>query len=59
MDEILRQLYWEESLTQAEIAKRLRVPPGTIGGWMIRYGINRRAVAEEKAQDAKPAEVAV
>ena len=51
MQDILKRLYWNEGLTQAEVAKRLRVPAGTIGGWMIRFGINQRAVAEEKAKE--------
>jgi DNA-binding transcriptional regulator LsrR (DeoR family) len=53
MEEVLSQLYWEESLTQAEVAKRLGVPAGTLAGWMIRFGVNRRAV-EERAL-AEPA----
>lgn len=51
MQDILRRLYWEEGLTQAEVAKRLRVPAGTIGGWMIRFGINQRRLAERAAQE--------
>jgi len=51
MQDILKRLYWDEGLTQAEVAKRLHVPAGTIGGWMIRFGINQRAMAEEKAKE--------
>ena len=51
LEEILRKLYYEEGLTQAEVAKRLRVPAGSIGGWLIRFGINQRALAAEAAKE--------
>jgi transposase len=51
LEEILRKLYYEEGLTQAEVAKRLRVPPGSIGGWLIRFGINQRALAGQAARE--------
>ena len=51
IDQILKRLYYDEGLTQAEVAKRLRVPPGSVGGWMIRFGINQRALAEQAAKE--------
>jgi transcriptional regulator with XRE-family HTH domain len=48
---ILRRLYYEEGLSQAEVAKKLRIPPGTLGGWMIRLGINQRALAGQAAKE--------
>lgn len=50
IEQVLRRLYWEEGLTQAEVAKKLRVPAGTVGGWLIRFGINQRALAEQAAK---------
>lgn len=41
----LRRLYYDEELTQLQVARRLRVPRGTVAGWLIRFGINQRALA--------------
>lgn len=51
MEAILRQLYYDEGLSQAEVAKKLRVPAGTLAGWMIRLGVNQRALAEQAAKE--------
>jgi DNA-binding transcriptional regulator LsrR (DeoR family) len=51
LEEILRKLYYDEGLTQAEVAKRLRVPAGSIGGWLIRFGINQRTLAGQAAKE--------
>jgi predicted DNA-binding protein (UPF0251 family) len=53
LEKVLRRLYYEEDLTQTEVAKRLRVQRGTLAGWMIRLGINQRALAGQAAQAAK------
>ncbi len=49
IDQLLRRLYYEEGLSQAGVAKRLKVPVGTIASWMIRLGINQRRLAAEQA----------
>jgi len=49
--EILRKLYWEEHLTQAEIAEKLGVPAGSIGGWLVRFGLDHRTLAEQAAKE--------
>ena len=51
LEVILRRLYYDEKLNQAEIGKRLRVPAGSIGGWMIRFGIDRTTLAEQAAKE--------
>jgi DNA-binding transcriptional regulator LsrR (DeoR family) len=51
LEQILRELYYDEGLTQAEVGKRLRVPAGSVGGWLIRFGINQRALAEQAAKE--------
>jgi hypothetical protein len=51
VDVVLRRLYYEEGLTLDEIAAKLRIPRGTLGGWMIRFGINQRAVAEQAGKE--------
>ena len=51
IEQILKRLYYDEGLTQAEVAKRLRVPAGSVGGWLIRFGINQRALAELAAKE--------
>jgi len=38
----LRRLYWDEELTQGEIADRFDKNPGTIHYWMEKHGIERR-----------------
>lgn len=48
---MLRRLYYEEGLSQLQVAKRLKVPAGTIANWMIRLGINQRAMAEQAAKE--------
>lgn len=40
--EQLRGLYWDERLTIAEVAERLGVTPGVIGGRMVKLGVERR-----------------
>lgn len=55
LEEVLRRLYYEERLTQAEVARRLRVPAGSVGGWLVRFGIGQRQLAEQAAQRAKEA----
>lgn len=44
---ILETLYYEEQLTQLEIAERLQVPAGTLAGWMVRMGIGLRTLADK------------
>lgn len=51
IEQILRRLYYEEGLSQAGVAKRLKVPAGTIAGWMIRFGINQRRLAGQAAKE--------
>lgn len=51
IDEILRALYYEEGLTLVEMESRLGVPAKTLHGWMVRLGINQRALAEKAAQE--------
>lgn len=51
IEQLLRRLYYDEGLSQAEVAKKLRVPHGTLAGWMIRLGINQRAMAEQAAKE--------
>jgi DNA-directed RNA polymerase specialized sigma24 family protein len=51
IEKLLTRLYYDEGLTQAEVAKRLRVPAGTVGYWMARLGINQRAVAARAAKE--------
>jgi hypothetical protein len=51
LEKTLRRLYYEEDLTQTEVAKKLRVQRGTLAGWMIRLGINQRAFADQKAKE--------
>ena len=51
LEQILRELYYEERLTQAEVAKRLHVPAGSVGGWLIRFGIDRTTLAEQAAKE--------
>lgn len=40
--EDLRELYWGKNMSQAEIADRFGVNPGTIHYWMDKYGIRTR-----------------
>jgi len=49
IEQLLRRLYYDEGLSQAGVAKRLKVPAGTIASWMIRLGINQRRLAAEQA----------
>jgi transcriptional regulator with XRE-family HTH domain len=51
IEAILRRLYYDEGLTQAEVAARLSVPAGTIATWMIGFGINQRSMAHQAARD--------
>ena len=51
IDDLLRHLYYDQNLTLAGIAERLEVPAGTIGNWMVRLGINQRAMAGQAAKD--------
>lgn len=48
MDALLRRLYVDEGLTQAEIAVRLGTSLRSVVRWMVKYGIptrDRRALA--------------
>lgn len=52
MDALLRRLYVDEGLTQAEIAARLNAGHRSVVRWMVKYGIptrDRRALAPEAA----------
>ena len=51
IDQLLRRLYYDEGLSQAEVAQYLKVPQGTIASWMIRLRINQRAMAEQAAKE--------
>jgi DNA-directed RNA polymerase specialized sigma24 family protein len=51
IEDLLRHLYYDQHLTLAEIAERLEVPAGTVGNWMVRLGINQRAMAEQAAKE--------
>lgn len=51
IEAILRSLYYDQGLTLAEIEDQLGVPAKTVGGWMVRLGINQRALAEKAAQE--------
>jgi DNA-binding transcriptional regulator LsrR (DeoR family) len=46
IETILRRHYYDDGLSQAQVAKKLRVPEGTLAGWMVRLGINQRRLAE-------------
>jgi len=50
MDTLLRRLYVDEGLTQAQIAERLDAGHRSVVRWMVKYGIptrDRRALAPE------------
>ncbi len=51
LEQVLRRLYYEEGLTLTEMGRRLRVSAGTLSGWMVRLGINQRALAEQAAKE--------
>jgi hypothetical protein len=51
VEQLLKRLYWEEGLSLLAISKKLRIPASTIAGWMIRFGINQRAMAEQGAKE--------
>lgn len=51
IEQTLIRLHYTEGRPLAEIAKKLRVPAGTLPGWMIRLGINQRAFAEKAAKE--------
>jgi len=51
LEDLLRHLYYDQGLTLAEIAEKLETPPGTVGNWMIRLGINQRAMAGQAAKE--------
>lgn len=53
---LLRYLYWEEGLTQAEIADRLDVSQGTVANWMEKNNINTRVGYGTVTWDEKPPE---
>jgi DNA-binding transcriptional regulator YiaG len=55
MDVLLRRLYVDEGLTQAEIAHRLDASVKTVLRWMAKYGIptrDRRALAQVASAEA-------
>ena len=54
--DLLRHLYYDQGLTQLQIAERLDVPAGTIATWMIGLGINQRAYAARAAQERSRSE---
>lgn len=61
--ELLRRLYHQEGLILEEISARINVPLGTLGGWMVRFGIDRatmsaRQAAREMAAEEPTAELA-
>lgn len=49
--ELLRELYYAEQLTAAEIGARLGAAPSTVLLWMSRYGVHPRQLAGQKAQE--------
>ena len=51
ISDLLRRMYYDEGLTQAQVADRLEVPAGTIATWMIALGINQRAMASRAAEE--------
>lgn len=51
IEDLLRHLYYDQDLTLAEIAEKLEIPAGTIGNWMVRLGINQRAMAGQAAKE--------
>jgi len=51
IEDILRALYYGEGLTLNEMEARLGVPAKTLHGWMVRLGINQRAMAEQAAKE--------
>lgn len=56
--DILRKLSWEDRLSYDEIAAKLEVPAGTIGGWMVRFGIDRTTLVEQAVAGAAAKELA-
>lgn len=51
IEDILRSLYYGDGLTLAEMEAKLGVPAKTLHGWMVRLGINQRAMAEQGAKE--------
>jgi len=49
VEQVLRELYYEQGLTQFEVAAVLAVPLGTVAGWMVRLGINPMTLARTAA----------
>jgi len=49
--EILRRLYYDEGLTLDQVAAKLRVPRPTLAHWMLRLGLNQRAVAGKAGKE--------
>lgn len=54
-EDVLRELYIEQDLTQAEVAEKLDVHTATIQNWRSRYGIEKEGtnppIEKEKLQD--------
>jgi hypothetical protein len=53
---LLRRLYYDEDLTLGQIATRIHkqlgryVPSGTLGGWMVRFELDRAQMARRAAR---------
>lgn len=50
IEQLLRRLYYQSDLTLAEIASQLQIPIGTLGGWMVRLGLDRAQMARRAAK---------
>ena len=49
IEQVLRELYYDQGLTQVEVAAVLSVPTATVAGWMVRLGINPMSLARTAA----------
>lgn len=51
----IRRRFFVDGWTQKEIADALGVPAGTLSGWMVRFGISYRALAQAALASGEPA----
>jgi DNA-directed RNA polymerase specialized sigma24 family protein len=54
VEALLRRLHWHEGWTVQELSERIGVPASTLHGWLDRFGLTRRALAERAAQEEQP-----